>query len=441
MVWGQMMFFKENYWRSLIIAVILIIPSTIAYSKNSKNNQNYVQNDAVGQANTVYEAAVYNRSRPQYDPLGIRLEGFMFYPYASLSWVHDDNVLSSVSSAEQDDNILKTKAGFHATSDWGRHMFGFGFEIEDSRYDNLSSEDHTNIKGDIKGRLDIYHDLSASASFSLAKLHEGRGSSDAPSGTAQEPTPYNYYNAQFYIDKKFSNSKLQIGGSIQNYDYEDVPQQGGGVIDQDTRDGYVYTAVLKKLYNFSPGYSFFGIVDANFRDFESTATTTNRDSSGLEVRAGIEFEVTRLMAGEFSLGYLHQDYDNTSLSDIEDLAFKVALLWNPTQLMTVNLNATRVVSETTVAGASGHLDTTLSAKVDYEILRNLIGSPYVSYVLQDFEGTSREDEQITAGLSIEYLINRRLRAKSYYSYTNKDSSDSTFDYDKNTFGGEIKLQF
>ncbi len=408
---------------------------------DGRYSRNVAARDAVAvqgteYGNTVQEASVYGRSRPEYDPLGIRANGFIYSPFASFGVFFDDNVLSQGSNQEQEDVYFNSQAGVKAESDWGRHEFGFIFSIDDKRYLDLTSDDTTNLTGGLSGRLDIYHDLSVSSNVSFAQLHEARGSSDADI-TANEPTEYTHFLGTVTVDKKFSNSSLQVGGSIQNYDYK-----GSG---QDSRDGYIYSAVVKKSYFVSPGYSFFGLLDANFRDFDSgdvsNAALQNRDSDGLEARVGVEFEITRLIAGEASIGYLYQDYDDNSLSDVEDLAFKFALLWNPTKLMTVSLDATRVVSETTVSDASGHVDTIIVAKVDYEIMRNLIGSPYVSYLFEDFVGSSREDEQITAGVSLEYLINRKLRAKTFYTYTNKDSNDNNFDYDKNIFGGEIKLQF
>ena len=431
------------YLRSLFSYSVLILAfGGVAVSQAQEKTRNKPYSGvAVGYADSVRGAAVASRARPDFDPLGIRIDGFVFSPYTTSSILFDDNILSEEGSGNSD-IIFRSQSGFDVESDWGRHMFGFGFEYERLIYGDESNENQANMSGNVKSRLDLYHDLTISKSFSLSKLHEGRGSSDALTNTALEPTMYRLYNGQIAIDKTFSRSKMQVAGSVQYFDYKDTPAVGGGTLDQDTRDGYIYTAAVRKSYGFSPGYSIFARFDYNFRDFEGGSNgTTNRDSDGVQGLLGLEFEVSRIMAGQISFGYLHQDYENASLSDASDFAVNTSLIWNPTKLMTLTLDINRVVSETTVVGASSHIDTTVAARVDYEILRNLIGSPYITYLFQDYQGISREDNQITTGVSLEYLINRRLRARSYYTYTNKESTDATSEFEKNVVGGELKVQF
>ena len=233
---------------------------------------------------------------------------------------------------------------------------------------------------------------------------------------------------------------MQVGGAVQALDYDDVKALDNSIIDQDIRDGHVYTGVVKLAYEFSPGYRVFGLVEGNQRDFGDDIID-DRDSKGIEGRAGLEFEVTHLIKGEVSAGYFEQDYDQVGFANTSGMAFKGGLLWNPTQLMTVNLSGERRISETSVAGSSGHVDTILSSRVDYEIMRNLIGSPFINYTIEDYEGVDREDKTLQAGVNLQWLINRNLSAGAFYTYTTKDSNLDTFDYDKNVVGGSLKVQF
>ncbi len=388
--------------------------------------------------NSVHEVSVPARARPGYDPVGARAGSFFFYPFIVESVLYDDNVFATKTN-EQDDLVITTSPNLLILSDWGRHRLDFKFGVTDYRYMDFSSENHTDLYGQSDWQFDITRDFNIAGSLGAAQLTEARGQADAPTAAA-EPTTFRKYDVSLSLNKRFNRFTLQVGGAVQNLDYDDVDAIGGGTIDQDARDGTVYTAIVRTAYEFSPGYHIFGLVEGNQRDFGLEATD-DRDSKGIEGRAGLEFEITHLIKGEISAGYFMQDYERAGFDDVSGFAFKGGVLWNPTQLMTVHLSGERRVSETSVAGASGHTDTLLTSKIDYEIMRNLIGSPFINYTIEDYDGVVREDKTLKAGISMELLINRYLRASAFYAYTTKDSNDDTFDYDKNVVGGSLKVQF
>ena len=388
---------------------------------------------------SVQGDAVKSRPRPAYDPLGIHLGSFYLLPSVRSEITHDDNVFSA-SNGRRDDFIYKTIGSALLNSGWGRHMLNFSLSASDFRYDQFTKENHIDLSAGTNWRIDATEQFNITGDAKLARLSEGRGSSDAATGAA-EITKYTKYNGSLYFNKTFNRLKVRLGGSVEHVDYDDPDAIGGGTVDQDFRDGTTYNVEIKKSYEFSPGYRFFMLGEGNKREFKGSATTIKRDSKGVEGRAGFEFEFSRLLMGEFSAGYLFQNYETASFKDVKALAAKGSVVWNPTRLMTVNLSGERLVSETSVTGASSHLDTILSAQIDYEILRNLIGSPNISYSLEDFQGISRKDKTLKAGFSLEYLANRYLRAGGGYTFTKKDSPVSGSSYEKNEISGWIKVQY
>lgn len=388
--------------------------------------------------NAVQEYSVPGRARPGYDAVGARAGSFFFYPFIVESILYDDNVFAS-NTNKQDDWILTSSPNLLVLSDWGRHKLDFKFGLTDYRHRDFSKESHTDFYAKSDWQIDVTRDFNVAGSLGAASLTEGRGESDAPTSAA-EPTTFRKYDASLSLNKQFNRFTLQVGGAARVFDYDSVDAIGGGTIDQNGRDGTIYTAVARAAYEFSPGYRVFGLMEGNKRNF-GRELTDDRDSKGYQARAGLEFEITRLVKGEISAGYFEQDYEKIGFANASGMAFKGGLLWNPTMLMTVNLTGERLVSETSVAGASGHVDTILSGRVDYEIMRNLIGSPYISYTLEDYEGVDREDKTLQAGISMQLLINRHISTSAFYTFTTKDSNLDTFDYDKNVVGGSVKIQF
>ncbi len=382
----------------------------------------------------VEASTVQNRERPEYDPVGGRVGAYFFYPTIDVGLVFDDNILSA-NTNKKSSMVLDSAGRLLVRSDMPRHKLDFEFGVNNLTYLGNSNENHTNFFAGSIWRFDIDRSFNISGTAYAARLHEERGSAEAP-GTADEPVPYTKLDATVSLNKSFNRLMVSVGAAVQNLNYSDVRATGGGTIDQDTRNGTILTSVTRASYEFSPGYRAFVNIEGNRRDFKN-----NRDSSGIEARGGVEFEISRLILGELSAGYLHQEYKTAGLRDIKGPAFRGSILWNPTPLMTLDMAAERRVSETTVAGASGRLDSIFSARLDYEVLRNIIMTPHASYQIGDYKGATREDKTLIAGLEGQYLINRYMAAKVFYEFTTRNSNAAGQDYDKNRIGGSVRLQF
>ncbi len=404
------------------VIVVLCLPASTAFSQQAAFDSD------------VVASTVQNRERPEYDPVGGRIGTYFFYPTVESGLVFDDNILSR-NTNKKSSLVQETKGRLFVRSDMPRHKLDFEFGVDNYVYFGHHNENHIDFYGGSIWRFDIDRSFNIAGTAYAARLHEARGSAEAP-GTADEPVPYTKLDATFSLNKSFNRMIVALGSAVQNLDYNDVSAVGGGKVDQDNRDGTVYTAVGRASYEFSPGYRAFINIEGNRRNFKN-----NRDSTGIEVRGGVAFEISRLVLGELSAGYLHQNYKTAGLTDVKSPAFRASILWNPTSLITVDLAAERRVSETTVVGASGRLDSIFSASLDYEVLRNVIVTPHASYQIGNYKGVSRNDKTLSAGVSGQYLINRYLAAKAFYEFTSRNSNVGGQDYKKNRIGGSIKVQF
>jgi hypothetical protein len=97
------------------------------------------------------------------------------------------------------------------------------------------------------------------------------------------------------------------------------------------------------------------------------------------------------------------------------------LEWLPTQLTTVTLSAVRDVQDSAVPGAPAYLSTNLRARVDHELLRNVILSGQLGWGRDEYTGISRVDERKSAGLAASYLINRTLGVSATYDYQEQEN--------------------
>src|SRR6266852_6386165 len=83
--------------------------------------------------------SVFERARPDYDPLGIRLGSFLAYPAARLAETYDSNVFATTSNTK-DDFYTTFSPSIALRSDWNVHSLAFQASSQTKRYTSLVSE-------------------------------------------------------------------------------------------------------------------------------------------------------------------------------------------------------------------------------------------------------------------------------------------------------------
>ena len=167
----------------------------------------------------------------------------------------------------------------------------------------------------------------------------------------------------------------------------------------------------------------------------------NRDSSGYEFRLGATADFSGVTFGKIFAGYLSQSFDDSQLETVSGPGFGAALTWNPSGLTTVKANARRIVKETTLVGVSGILASTFSARIDHELLRELILNAWIAFTSAEYQGDTREDDTFVIGFGAQYMMSRHYYLGVNYSYLNRDSTEVGEDYDQNVFTVRLGLQY
>ena len=377
---------------------------------------------------------VRDRVRPGYDAAGVRAGGFTVFPEASVTGTYDDNIFAA-NVGEVDDFITTLAAGVSVQSNWSRHALNLNAGLAQYLYADNSDEDRLDWNVGGNGRVDITRDTNISGGLSYAQLHEDRGAPNAP-GLAAEPTEYALFGAEVALAHRFNRVTTRVGVGYADYDYDDAPLIGGGVLDQDFRDREEFEQFLRLGYDVSPDTNLYiqGTLNQREYDQKPPVVALNRDSDGWAVVGGSEFRLSNLAQGEVYVGYQEQSYDDPTLSDISGLAFGAGVDWFVTPLTTIRIDAAAIVEETVAAGASGFLDQSVGLGIDHELMRNVIIGARASYANQDYEGIARSDDVIRAGLGVDYLLNRNFSVGLGYDYTDRDSNVLGLDYTRNEIG-------
>lgn len=361
---------------------------------------------------------VLERPRPGYEALGIRAGGFIVYPSLTLRAEYDDNLFARPEA--ESDTIITTTPSLEVRSDWGRHAVTLSADANLKRHDRFKSEDTDTWSVVGQGRLDVSRDTTLGARASFADRVEPRTTASSAVESV-EPIQYQVQSANLIATHQFSRVKLVGRAELARYDYQDGRDLAGGVIDEDYRDHSEIDVRAKAAYAHSPSTAFFAELGAQQMNYERSAGP-NRDSDGITALAGVDLEITRLITGEFSVGYLHQSFNDPAYEDISNPHYRMRIDWYPTPLITVGLTATQRVSDSSLAEAPAFLARTVEVKADYELLRNLIISGQIHGADEDYRGIDRRDRRYGASLSANYLVNRTVGVSMRYKFETLNSS-------------------
>jgi hypothetical protein len=255
-----------------------------------------------------------------------------------------------------------------------------------------------------------------------------------------QPTPYDLLSGDVTLRKEFNRLTASIGFRTDSYDYGSTRAQDGTVINQDSRDGQIYSIHSRIDYAFSSTLGWFTSVEGNERDIRG-APGQPLDSQGYRALSGVKVDLTNLITGEFGAGYVQQRFDDPTIGTISGPSYRAKLIWRPTRLLDVHFNAEQLVTETADTSSVGVLANALQVGIDYELRRNLIISLASGYEIDRFFGQLRKDRVVTTEADIKYLLNRFGAIALYHRYTARDSDIPTFSYDKHQVGINVTAQF
>jgi hypothetical protein len=388
---------------------------------------------------------VFDRDRPELEPLGIRLGTFVAFPSVAVREEYNDNIFATDTN-EVDDFVTHVLPGVRIVSDWNNHELRFDADADVGRYNDNDREDFEDYTVRASGRLDVLRSTSISGSAAYRARHEQRSSPDDVAGI--EPTLYDVQSANISGRHQFNRLNVTLGAGIDRYDFDDVATSTGAIINNDDRDRDTLNTSLRLGYELVPEYEAFLRGTYNVTDYDANLDDTgvNRDSDGYEFVAGIELDFGGLTFGDFFAGYRAQEYDSAVLKDSSGPVIGADVTWNASPLTTLIGTVSREIRESTQQDASGNnasgrFFTTLGMSAQHELLRNLLLGLDASVSEDDFQGISRTDDIYRIGLNATYLVHRSVTLSGGYNYLVRDSSVAAADFVENSFFVQVRLQY
>jgi hypothetical protein len=367
---------------------------------------------------------VTQRPRPDYDPIGMRLGDFFWFPHGEVDEEYNSNIFAIQSPTS--DFITVLQPGFDLLSSLPRNAINLHAGAAAQFYARDPTQNTASGFVSTDGRLDIDAHSGLFGYATVAHLVTPRTSPNSP-GNAAEPLTYNSYSGRFGYDQSGRRLGYDASVGVDATQYYPVPLIGGGSASQNTSNTIIPGGALRVSYELIPDYRAYVRASGSFYDYPNTLPgSVSFNSTVYRVDIGLEILPRHLIYGEVYLGFLAQRFQHTSLSSTTAPDGGGRLVWNVTRLTTLNFNALRtfLTSNPTSGTGAGYLQSVVTASVDHELRHNILLNASAGYENDSYQGISRDDNVLSAGASMRYLLNRNLFLAGSYSYQKRTSSGS-----------------
>jgi hypothetical protein len=385
---------------------------------------------------------VTQRPRPEYNPIGMRVGDFFWFPHAEFDEAYNSNIFATPIATSDFTTLLQP--GFDLLSSFPRNALNFHAGAVSQFYAEHPAQNTQNGSVAVDGQVDVTAGSWFYGGAQAAHLDIPRTSPNSP-GNAAEPVTYNSYSANAGYTQTKVRLVYQAEAAVQYVQYNSVPLIGGGTLSQSSNDVTVSQTVLRSGYEFVPDYQGYIRLSGNLRDYEHTAPGAVRlNSVGYRIDVGLEIFPRHVLYGDVYFGYLNQSYDISSLGSIAAPDAGGRLVWNVTPLTTATLTGLRTVvqsNQTVATTGAGYLASTVVGNIDHELLRNLLVNANAGYENDPYQGNTRTDNVFNAGAGLKYLVNRNIFLGCTYSYQQRKSSVSGLSYTQNIVMLRLGTQF
>ena len=383
---------------------------------------------------------VTTREKPELDALGVHAGSFFIFPSIRQNITYDDNIFATDGN-EQSDVIYSVVPSVAVRSDWNQHSLNFSAGADLGFYFDDTDENYQDYRAAASGMVDVTKSTRVRASGSYNHLHESRGDPDDVGSV--KPTELDRYRTGLSASHRFNRVAVTAGGTFEHINYENAQTAGGGTIDNGDRDRNVFSPALEVGYQIVPQYVAFIRGEGHVVRYRRGTDRNgfNRDSDGYDIVGGAKIDITNVIFGDFFAGYRRRNYDDPAFSSTNGFVVGGDIKWNPTRLTTVGLMVNRRIVETIRTASSGYVHTAVGARVDHELLRNLVLNAFFGYAHDAFDGITRKDDNYRAGVGANYALNRHFILNARYAFRNRSSNTAGNDFTQNTIRGGLTARW
>lgn len=370
-----------------------------------------------GPLETQPGTTVETRPHPEFQTQGIHVGSFYIQPQVTESVGYNSNLFADRSGRGA--FLVNTVGGVQVRSDVANKSLSGGVLFDNSVFPQYSSQGFTNFTANLEGTYDIGRDR-LTVRYRHADLHIARGSVD--SGNFDNPIPFHIDTLYASYLIPFSRLSFEPAIEVSNQRFSNGTFQGVPLIETINTHN-AGDVRLTTRYALAPQRDVVVVARGITQNYyENQAGQAARNSKTVEVLTGLDFSLNAVIRFRALVGYEQRTFTSSVYSTRSAPVINADVIWTPSQLTTVSAGLNRSIEDGLSTNATGFTYTTLQAKVDHELRRNVILSGHVQAQLADYTGNQGSQEIYNAGAQVDWRLNRNVTLGARYDYTYRESS-------------------
>ena len=366
-----------------------------------------------------------------YDPVGIRLGSFVYFPEIEVSGVATNNVFRS--PLDLSDIYAEVASEQRLVSNWATHALELRATGLLNFHNDFPGEDDREWGVEGRARVDITRRTNLQGLLSHDVSQESRSAIDA-STTGDRPEVI-ADRANLTFNHQFNRLSVQLRGSHTALDFSDT---GAGATLQinDDRDSRTNEEAVRVQWESKPTFSVFAEAAINQRTFDAPAQSDliRRDSDGERWRFGVDFGNSgEILRGEASIGWGRQSPDDARLAAADAFLFDANVAWRINGLTSLLVSAQTDFFDTTTAGSPVVVAHTVGTEVRHAFRRHLIGTAGLSVSQRDYASIPLVETELRTTAGAEYFVNREFILFGQYQHIAFESNSANGDYHADDF--------
>jgi len=349
--------------------------------------------------------AVRERQVAGYEAAGVPVGPFTLSPSTEVAANATDNVFA-LEDGGRSDAFIRVAPSVQLLSNWSDRSLSLSADGTFDRYARNKTENVDALNLAAYGTQDLGGQARVRL---LGRFRTNRESRESQNAFALTRRPVSFTEAigAVGLSKHFGSVLLAGEAGVQGLNFRDAELRGGGLLEQDYRDGTVRTARLRADVVQSASVAYFVQGSLASSAFEQrSATGVRRGADTTELLAGARFELPILARGEIGLGYITSAYRDERFRRFSGLAVNSRVSFFPTELTTVTVNAVRSVNDAGTPDSSTYVVLIGGVQVDHELLRSLVLGAGIALERDSFNGVDRRDGRVNLTTSADYRLNR-----------------------------------
>jgi hypothetical protein len=395
-----------------------------------------LRNTTTEKFDPVRGQSVVERPRPDFAPRPIDVGSFQMYPGFDIASYYDSNIYSTKNNTK-DDLVSKFDPTLSLVSNWGRHAVAFTGFADINKYLNHSKENFDGGALQAQGRYDLAPQTWLGVSTAYQRDTEPRSSPDQ-NGSAAGPTQFDLFTGDFEAYRGVGFIQAKANYDVAYYDFDKVDLIGGGQASQNFRNRVEQGLRTEFLYDATENFKPFARLGGSFRNYTSFS---QRTSSGYRVDVGSKSDFGGVVTGEAYVGFQDRNYYHFTNGNVGVVDFGGKVLWNVTDLTSIQAEAQRSIEETALANSSTYVASGGGISVTHELRRNVLLEMNGSYTNDNFKLISRSDDVYDIGVGSRYFITRNLYADATYDFQDRTSNVSNSAYQRHVALLRLGVQY